>query len=225
MLSQTVALGYSAFCGLFTQEEWEGFEYAWDMYFWYDSGWGSPTARGLGIGYVKELVARLTSTPIEKHDSTTNGTLDDNPITFPLGNSLYVDATHETVVLNILTALNLSIFAAAGPIPPDYIPEKRSFIASQVVSFGTNVQFQVLSCSTTPDPQIRIILNDGVVPLVGLGDCPEQVDGMCPVDTFVAAEKKVIEETDWNWVCHGEWEVPPGPLWNTTTGDAPARTT
>ena len=31
---QTVALGYSAFCGLFTEEEWEGFEYALDLYFW-----------------------------------------------------------------------------------------------------------------------------------------------------------------------------------------------
>ncbi|KZO91037.1 phosphoglycerate mutase-like protein [Calocera viscosa TUFC12733] len=220
---ETVALGYSAFCGLFTQEEWEGFEYAWDIYFWYDSGWGSPTARGLGLGYVKELVARLTSTPITTHDSTTNSTLDDNPITFPLGNSLYVDATHETVVLNILTALNLSSFTTTGPPPGDHIPETRSFIASQVVPFGTNVQFQVLACDATPDPQIRIILNDGVVPLEGLGECPYQKDGMCPVDIFVAAEKQVLQETDWSWACKGDWTIPPGTEWNTTTGDCPPR--
>ncbi|EJU01676.1 phosphoglycerate mutase-like protein [Dacryopinax primogenitus] len=220
---ETVALGYSAFCGLFTQEEWEGFEYAWDIYFWYDSGWGSPVARGLGLGYVKELVARLTNTPIAVHDSTTNSTLDDNPITFPLGSSLYVDATHETVVLNILTALNLSSFAAAGPPPADHIPEKRSFIASQVVPFGTNVQFQVLSCAATPDPQIRIILNDGVVPLEGLGDCPYQQDGMCAVHTFVAAEQKILHEHDWSWSCTGNWTIPPGMDWQTTTGDCPPR--
>jgi hypothetical protein len=27
-LCQTVALGYSKFCGLFTEEEWKGFEYS-----------------------------------------------------------------------------------------------------------------------------------------------------------------------------------------------------
>lgn len=49
---------------------------------------------------MQELVARLTHTPIATHNSSTNATLDDNPITFPLGQSLYVDATHEVVVLN-----------------------------------------------------------------------------------------------------------------------------
>jgi hypothetical protein len=66
----------------------------------YGSAFGSPVGRVQGIGYVQELVARLTHTPIEIHNSSTNSTLDDNPITFPLGQSLYVDATHEVVVLN-----------------------------------------------------------------------------------------------------------------------------
>jgi len=222
---ESVALGYSEFCKLFTEEEWKGFEYSMDIYFWYDSGWGSPVARALGIGYVQELVARLTNKPIETHNSTTNSTLDNNPITFPLGNSLYVDATHETVILNILTALNLSSFAEAGPLPSDHIPTKRSFIASQVVPFGTNVQFQVLSCSGKSDQQIRIILNDGVVPLHGLGNCPEDDDGMCSVGTFVEAESQIIKETDWSWICLGDWEVPSGSLWETTTGDGPTQPT
>lgn len=66
----------------------------------YDSAFGAPLSRALGIGYIQELVARLTHTPIERHNSSTNSTLDDNPITFPLDHSLYVDATHEVVVLN-----------------------------------------------------------------------------------------------------------------------------
>jgi hypothetical protein len=61
---QTVALGYSKFCELFTKEEWDGFDHALDLYFWYGSGFGSPVARVQGIGYVQELVARLTHTPI-----------------------------------------------------------------------------------------------------------------------------------------------------------------
>lgn len=31
---QTVALGYSKFCELFTEEEWDGFDYSLDLYFW-----------------------------------------------------------------------------------------------------------------------------------------------------------------------------------------------
>ena len=66
----------------------------------YNSAFGSPVARVQGIGYVQELVARLTHTPIATHNSSTNATLNDNPVTFPLNDSLYVDATHEVVVLN-----------------------------------------------------------------------------------------------------------------------------
>ena len=71
-----------------------------DLIFWYNSAFGSPTARVQGIGYIQELVSRLTYTRIATHNSSTNGTLNDNPVTFPLGQSLYVDATHEVVVLN-----------------------------------------------------------------------------------------------------------------------------
>ena len=71
-----------------------------DLFFWYGSAFGSPVARVQGIGYVQELVSRLTHTPIPVHNSSTNATLDGNPATFPLGQSLYVDATHEVVVLN-----------------------------------------------------------------------------------------------------------------------------
>ena len=66
----------------------------------YDSAFGAPLSRAQGIGYVQELVARLTHTRIERHNSSTNSTLDDNSITFPLDHNLYVDATHEVVVLN-----------------------------------------------------------------------------------------------------------------------------
>lgn len=218
---ETVALGYSKFCELFTEEEWEGFQYALDLYFWYNSAFGSPVARVLGVGYVYELIARLTHTPIQVHNTSTNATLDDNPITFPLHDNLYVDATHEVVILHIITALNLTNFATTGPLPADHIPDDRSFISSQIAPFASNIQFQLLSCSSFPEQQIRIIINDGVTPLTGIQGCPKQKDGMCPVSTFVEAQKKLAQETDWDWACHGNWTVPEN--WNTTTGDPPKR--
>ncbi|KAF7367981.1 AB hydrolase-1 domain-containing protein [Mycena sanguinolenta] len=216
---ETVALGYSKFCELFTEEEWDGFEYSFDLYFWYNSGFGFALARSQGIGYVQELVARLTHTPISTYNSSTNATLDDNPITFPFGQSLYVDATHEVVVLNVLTALNLSTLAAQGPLPADHIPKHRTFRVSQLAPFATNVQFQLLECTSVPGPQIRIIVNDGVVPLTGIAGCAAQKDGMCAVDAFVAAQKKIIGTTDWAFDCYGNWTIPDG--WETTTGEPP----
>jgi hypothetical protein len=71
-----------------------------DIYFWYTSAFGSPIARAHGIGYIHELTARLTHAPIPVHNTSTNATLNDNPTTFPLDHALYVDATHEVVVLN-----------------------------------------------------------------------------------------------------------------------------
>ena len=130
-----------------------------DISFWYNSAYGSPVARAQGIGWIQELVARLTHTPIAVHNSSTNATLH-RPETFPLGNSLYVDATHEVVVLNgafvhlvlpptccsvsllVITALNLSNFAENGPLPSDHIPKHRTFVASELAPFGTNIQFQ-----------------------------------------------------------------------------------
>lgn len=35
-------------------------------------------------------VARLTKTPIKHHDTSTNSTLDDDPVTFPLNQPIYV---------------------------------------------------------------------------------------------------------------------------------------
>ena len=81
----------------------------------------------------------------------------------------------------------------------------------------------VLSCPSRESEQIRVIINDAVAPLTGIEGCPNDADGMCPIPTFVAAQKKIIANTDWNWVCHGDWEVPAGRDWNTTTGDPPSR--
>ncbi|EGN96120.1 hypothetical protein SERLA73DRAFT_170536 [Serpula lacrymans var. lacrymans S7.3] len=217
---ETVVLGYSKFCELFTEKEWEGFDYAADLKFWYGVAFGSPVAKAQGVGYVQELVSRLTETPLETHNSSTNATMH-NPVQFPLGNSLYVDATHETVILNVITALNLSSFAKTGPLPSSHIPSRRTFRSSELAPFATNIQFQLLCCDSKPERQIRVIINDGVVPLTGVGACSKQKDGMCAVSTFVEAQKETIRTKGWAYACSGEWDVPAGPAWETTTGEPP----
>lgn len=85
----------------------------------------------------------------------------------------------------------------------------------------------VLECPAFSSSQrIRVILNDGVVSLTGIEGCPTQKDGLCAVDTFVSAQKKLVsaqkklvEGADWGWTCHGNWTVSEGDAWRTTTGD------
>ncbi|KAL0571706.1 hypothetical protein V5O48_010246 [Marasmius crinis-equi] len=225
---ETVAIGYSKFCELFTEEEWQGFDYSLDLSFWYDSAFGSPVARVQGAGWIQEMLHRLERTQVteETNKFSMNYTLDGDVRTFPVNQSLYVDATHEVVVLNIITALNLTSFAADGPLPYDHVPKKRKFKVSELAPFATNVQFQLLSCTSEPDPQIRVIINDGVVPLDGIEGCPKGKEGgmgMCPVETFVRAQKKLLDGVDWDWACHGEWDLPEGTGWETVTGDPPVK--
>ena len=176
---------------------------------------------------------------------------------------MYVDATHEVTVVNgkqsvlpydsrsrsrpVLTALNLSTFAADGPLPYDHIPpkKKRSFITHEVAPFATNVQFQrelphfhwffpitnftilvcsVLSCASTPGPQIRVIVNDAPVPLSPLKYCPDETKyGLCPVDGFVSSLKEIIRETDFAWGCLGQYDLPDGDAWQTVNGTPPPK--
>ncbi|PVG01497.1 phosphoglycerate mutase-like protein [Serendipita vermifera] len=245
---ETVALGSSEFCALFTEEEWEGFDYSIDLLFWYDSGFGSPVARALGSGYVLELLSRLTkkpigpspsplhkTTPLINNPSTfsVNLTLDSDPITFPLDNDLYVDATHDTIIANVVTALNLTVLGKEGPPSYKKMKRGRAWRTSRISPFASNMQIQILDC-TGPnliwDPhapsytsQIRVILNDAIVPLTGVEGCPDQRDGLCPTEKFIKAQKKLLEAVDWDWACHGDWSIPEGDAWQTTTGNPPSK--
>ncbi|KAH9847993.1 hypothetical protein C2E23DRAFT_471001 [Lenzites betulinus] len=92
--------------------------------------------------------------------SSTNVTLDDSPATLPLNRIRYVHATHALVVLippfpqctahespPVVTALNLTDFAADGPLLTDHIPPRHAFKIWHLVPFPTHGKFQLL-CPT-----------------------------------------------------------------------------
>lgn len=115
-------------------------------------------AAAQGLGYLQEFLSRFTQTPLKDTYSTTNLTLDDDPVYFPLNQSIYADATHEVVVLDTLTALNLT--ALFGKDPLNYKKRAKSpFIASQVVPFATHLVMQVMECpALKPTKQMRFIV-------------------------------------------------------------------
>ncbi|KAG2055004.1 phosphoglycerate mutase-like protein [Suillus hirtellus] len=206
---ETVALGYSKFCDLFTEEEWEGYEYYVDLDFWYSCGPGNPTAAAQGLGYVQELVSRLTHTPINVWNSSTNSTLDSSNITFPLNQPIYVDFTHDVVLASVATALNFTSLAATGPLPADHIPPHRSYISSQIAPFSGQLVAQVLSCPASEEPtHIRFLLNDGVMPLTGIHGCTEDPNGLCALPSFISGMHERIGQIDFAHDCFANYTMP-----------------
>ncbi|KAL0951349.1 hypothetical protein HGRIS_008053 [Hohenbuehelia grisea] len=207
---ETVALGYSEFCGLFTKKEWEGFAYFYDLDFWYRTGPGNPAASAQGIGYVEELVSRLTQTRITECNSSLNCTNVQDDVTFPLDQPIYVDATHDTAMTEIYTAMNFTSFTAGGPLPTDHIPVNQTYSANKLSPFAANLVGQVVACGedrNTPS-HIRWILNDGVVPLTGIRGCAADKDGLCSLPEFINGMRERIKEVDYRFDCFGNYTVP-----------------
>ena len=112
----------SPWCKLFTETEFKGNEYYYDLSKFYDHSWGSPYGRVSGIGLVNEIIARLEEKRVLL-GSGTNSTLDTDPKTFPLGQSIYADFSHDNNLAALLPALGLEWETDLPSQPhPDGIP-------------------------------------------------------------------------------------------------------
>ena len=176
---ETVALGYSSFCDLFSevhlpkrknpyppnplltahsQSDFLNYEYYYDLSFYYNNGPGSPVSAAQGKGYLDEYLARFTGA-YPSPNSALNETFDNSSTFFPLDQSIYADATHEVVVLDTLTAFNLTALFAGPPLSPKGNQGGNSFVASRLVPFGTHFATQVLNCpARSPSKQMRFIV-------------------------------------------------------------------
>ena len=72
----------SPFCDLFSEEEWHEYSYYETLDKWYGYSFGNPLGPTQGVGFVNELIARMTDSIVHDHTST-NYTLDHDPETFP----------------------------------------------------------------------------------------------------------------------------------------------
>lgn len=155
---ETHALGYSSFCSLFSEEDFLNYEYYYDLSFYYNNGFGSPVAAAQGKGYLDEFLARFAG-KYPSANSALNETFDNSSTYFPLNQSIYADATHEVVVLDALTAFNLTALFKGPPLSATGNQRSNSFVASKLVPFATHFTAQVLSCPTyQPTKQIRFIV-------------------------------------------------------------------
>ncbi|KAN0060550.1 hypothetical protein ACQY0O_007005 [Thecaphora frezii] len=210
---ETVAQGYSNFCSLFTKDEWEGYEYDLDLQFQGDYGMMSPSGRAQGIGYVQELLARLTNTTVLKPDgsdvTTQNTTLDNDATLFPIDQPFYFDFTHDDIIVSVLTALNYTQVVGdyLDPTKPD--PE-RNFRLSWITPFAARLAFEVVDCTADKEEKVkagrylRTVLNDAVVPLDRDQGCKENEHGLCKLDDFVKFQQKhAVEAANFDKACFG----------------------
>ncbi|KLJ10269.1 3-phytase [Blastomyces silverae] len=187
----------SPICTLFTDEEWTQYDYYNTLGKYYGHSIGNPLGASQGVGFVNELIARLTNTPVI--DSTTvNHTLDSNPQTFPLGLPLYADFSHDNTMVSIFTALGL--FNGTEPLSNTTVRspvESKGFSAAWMVPFGARAYIEKMECDSTPvarEPLVRVLVNDRVVPLHG---CKVDTLGRCRLEDFVEGLSYARGGGDW----------------------------
>ncbi|KAG5925537.1 hypothetical protein E4U42_004193 [Claviceps africana] len=178
----SATLKLSPFCQLFTKQEWEAYDYYQSLDKWYAYGPGNPLGPTQGVGYVNELIARLTRSPV-KDTTTTNATLDSNPRTFPLNRVLYADFTHDNTLMTVYGALGL--YNNMSALPSDRVPLRREmdgYAASWVVPFGARMYVEKMRCGGHGEELVRVLVNDRVVAPKG---CNADKLGRCKLKDFV----------------------------------------
>ncbi|KAL3473225.1 histidine phosphatase superfamily [Aspergillus californicus] len=221
------SLGGSAFCTLFTEQEWKDFAYNVDIQYYGDYAYGSPTGRAQGIGYVLELAARLKGKLITSSDTSINATLDNNEDTFPLNQPFYMDMSHDDIILSVIAALGLEYFNFGPrglPGNVDHAPN-RTFSLSEMTPFGARLMTEVWTCpsnssfeldpvlyvnphlegNTGTEKYLRFVLNSAPLPLNGLVGCGDAVNGFCSLEKFLSAVPALKEKAQYQEACFGQY--------------------
>jgi len=185
---ETVASQYgytlSPFCNLFDANEWSSYDYYQSLGKWYGYGPGNALGPTQGVGWVNELLARLTERPVEDNTST-NRTLDGSDEYFPLGRGLYADFSHDNEMMSVLGALGVYEGVRMPNVTKSGPTRNGGFSSSWAVPFAARVYVEKMKCSRSSgdgEELVRILVNDRVVPVKG---CPSDDLGRCPLSKFV----------------------------------------
>ncbi|KAI0789298.1 acid phosphatase [Abortiporus biennis] len=174
----------SEFCGLFTYDEFKQFEYHGDVEKFYKTGYGEPLGRVQGVGYMNEIIARLTGRPVVDH------TQHNDSFPFPLGRTLYADFTHENLMVAVYAAMGL--FNTTDKLSTKEMDNGRDWLASVMVPFSARVVIERLACTFDGDQNggeeteyVRVLVNDAVQQL---DFCCSEDNGLCTLRAFVESQ-------------------------------------
>lgn len=177
----------SPFCHLFTDDEWISYAFQQDLDKFFNDGAGNKLGPTQGVGFVNELLARITNTTVTDHTST-NSTLDSSYSTFPLGLPLYADFSHDTQITSILFAMGF--FNTTNP-NGGLNPTNRNsgqnigYSSSTTVPFSGRVYFEKMRCDGIVEEVVRVLVNDAVQQMPFCGG--DQL-GRCTLSKFVESQ-------------------------------------
>ena len=193
---ETLARGSSPWCAVFSQAEWDAFEYARDVIHYYRAGPGNRYAGAMGWLWLNATTELLAKGPGE--------------------GTLWFSFVHDGDVVPMLAALDL--FHDDVDLPVSKIETGRMWKTSSVVPMGGRVIFERLACAAASKPGsaeageeeeetfVRININDGIVPLPS---CSSGPGSSCPLSDFVAYIKKRGQEVgDFREVCGLDEDAP-----------------
>ncbi|PVH95858.1 acid phosphatase [Periconia macrospinosa] len=185
----------SKFCHIFTEDEWHQYDYYETLGKYYGYGNGNPLGPTQGVGYVNELLARLTEKPVDDHTNT-NSTLDSDPSTFPLDRKAYADFSHDNDMSAIFAALGL--YNSTKPLSNSTIEgtdETHGFSAAWTVPFAARMYVEKLQCKGEKEEFVRVIMNDRVAPLEF---CGGDEHGRCTLSKFVESQSFARSGGHWD---------------------------
>ncbi|KAK3684713.1 hypothetical protein LTR37_020007 [Vermiconidia calcicola] len=194
---ETIAKGSSPWCDVFTQEEWDSFEYARDVIHYFRAGPGNPYSASLGWLWL----------------NATANVLNEGPSAGPL----YFSFVHDGDIVPLLTALDL--FPQTPELPTTHVLHNRTWRTSDVVPMGGRLVIERLSCaaprhcwSNAPfypnhvycepqeyDTYVRLNVNDGIVALPACQDGP---GSSCSLEEFLwLVQKRGSEIDEFKYIC------------------------
>ncbi|OCF61165.1 hypothetical protein L486_00810 [Kwoniella mangroviensis CBS 10435] len=178
---ESIAVGHSHFCHLFTDEEWLDVEYYFDVRFHYMMGYGSSLSPYLGMPWAKTAKHLLAGKDTDE--------------------GLHPSFTHRESPAFVAVFLNLFNSSShphpASEVPPlDHRVDDRAWRTSHLVSFLGHVALERFHCKGDKEEYVRAVVNGRAEKMSG---CEDGKEGSCKWKTF----DKWVDERAQRW---GDWE-------------------
>ncbi|KAK6458869.1 histidine phosphatase superfamily [Scheffersomyces xylosifermentans] len=149
--------GFSPFCDIFTNEDFNYYGYDNDLDKYYTTGPGNNLTATIGTVLLNASLTLL------KDDSAKN--------------KVWLSFTHDTDIDHFLSALG--IFTPKEDLPLGYIDFDRSYIHAYIVPQAARIYTEKLKCGN--DSYIRYVINDSVKPIP---ECSSGPGFSCKFDDF-----------------------------------------
>lgn len=185
----TVVRGESPFCSLslFSPDEWLSFEYAQDLMYHYNVGYGNEVSGPLGYPWLNATAALLGSEDDDDQD-------------------LYISFTHRELPPTVLVAMGLfnnsaltGTNAVNATMPLNQVNYHRQWVSSDILPFLTNIAVEKMNCSgsygyqNVTDPTFyRVLVNQSPQVLPGCFDGPLESCSGAEFQKFVEARGEMF---------------------------------